>query len=849
MGLKGAKAMSAFAAKADSLKKFGKSWTRHVSLPVAALGVVAGGMAMNFKRQMGLVATDAGGTMKEVEALEGSVLGLARESQYSPQQLAESLFHVESAGYRGAKAMKVLRESSRLATSGNSELEQTTYALVSANKALNEGDSLKGITKTAAQLNEIVAHGDIRLEELTAAMSTGLLPTAKALGLNVADVGSALDIMTARGIPAQKSAYALNFTLQKLVPSTEKAQDVFKELGIGQEQLIKLAQKKGLPWALDLLKQKLANLPKGRQIQKIDEMFGGGRMSKGLLVVLQHIGEAKKKWHEVDGDVQLYNKHVQEAEEQPLVKLKKAWSGIQASLVEIGDGLLPIAGPGLEMLAKDGEKLASIFTALPGPVKASVVGFLLLTGPVASGLGYFASGIGRALILTTKLAAVAKNVGIFSTALQSGQGLKGSAGMAFEGFGKSGAIQTAKGFAYSLGPAVAAYGIGNIITSATSGDWKDAGYEAGGALAGGVAGFMLGGPMGAMLGVGLGSLGGELLSKMFSTGPKISLMRGETEHLTSAMTSYGESISGLRHIEQRADNARSRHLRALHAERSASHALVQVLAHYGVNSTRATRAQRRLSEAQRQVTRTGKAEEHLQRLSGFRLKEFRLQSLHAAASIKQLVPVQRKRIGAMRAEVNHGRTGIKFLDELEGLEKRVGKEKKKLTGIYAEAEAKAGKPWAKRLQSLTTLQAKYGAKGNTLVQAQQKARSKMQELTRAGLKQSGMWNKARNELLKYNSAQKDFVEHTEGLQPARRESKGAEGMHHRSFGGQKSQAKTHRRANAGFRGPEPKRLTHRTDGLANVLKIEVHSHSTLELDGKAVAESTTRQSQKAANRE
>jgi TP901 family phage tail tape measure protein len=851
MGLKGAKAMSVFASKGEALKKFGRSWTRNVSLPVALLGGYAVKSAADFKRQMGLIATDAGGTAKEVGVLEKSVLGLTRQTQYGPTQLAEALFHVESAGYRGAKAMKVLHESARLATAGNSDLEQTTYALVSANKALNEGESLKGITKTAGQLNEIVAHGDIRLEELTAAMSTGLLPTAKALGLGVADVGSALDIMTARGIPAQRSAYALNFTLQKLVPSTEKAEKAFKRLGIGEEELLKTAQKKGLPWALERLKQAMHGLSKGKEVQTIDEMFGGGRMSKGLLVVIQHLSEAKEKFHEVNGDVALYNKHVKEAEEQPLVKLKTAWSGIQAVLVELGGTALPLVVPGLERLASAGEAALHAFVGLPGPVQASIAGFLLLTGPVASGLGYFASGIGRALILTRKLATAGETLSIFSTAMQSGQGLGGSASMAFGGVGESAALQTVKGFAYSLGPAVAAYGIGNILTSALSNDWRDAGFEAGGAIAGGIAGFMVGGPLGAMFGAGIGSLGGELLSGLFKSTPRLSLMRRETQHLESALTGYGASVEHLAHVEHREERTHNRHIQALKREREARRHLAQVLARYGVDSTRATRAQRRLSEAERAVTRSGRAEERMHRLAGFRLKEFRIQSLHAVASVKQLLPVQRKRIKAMREEVNHGRTGIKFLNELEGIEQRVGKEKRKLTAIYGEAEEKAGKPWASRLQQLTSLQAKYGSKGNVLVEAAGKARTKMHELTQAGLKQTTVWQEAREELAKYNHLLENFTAQTEGLGPRSLNPTPPGGHNHRvPGGGGRVHPQNHKSgARGGHVNAGRQRLPRLTFSGDHVFHLEVTNHNVLELDGKTAAESTTRQTKRAANRQ
>jgi hypothetical protein len=209
----------------------------------------------------------------------------------------------------------------------------------------------------------------------------------------------------------------------------------------------------------------------------------------------------------------------------------------------------------------------------------------------------------------------------------------------------------------------------------------------------------------------------------------------------------------------------------------------------------------------------------------------------------------------MREEVNHGRTGIKFLNELEALEKRAGKEKRQLTSLYAEAESKAGKPWAKRLQSLTALQAQYGAKGHTLIELQEKSRDKMGELTRAGLKQSGMWNEAREELQKYLRLSERFAEVEAGLTP-RRQSAVTPGEHgHRVPGGSPTPPKqrngsAHPRGKAAGRrntlfAPNPKRLS-----LDGERVIELHNHVTVvsELDGKKVAENTTRQSQRATNR-
>lgn len=842
MGLKGAKSMSVFAKSADKLKSFGKSWTRHVTLPIAGLAAVAGGMALNFKRQMGLVATDAGGTEKEVGRLEGRVISMSREFKFGAQAGAESLFHIESAGFRGAKAMKVLRESQELATTGNSDLEETTYALVSANKTLY-GESVKHVRSTAAELNGIVAHGDMRLEELVGGLGSGLLAKAKAMGLSLRDVGSAMDVMTARGIKAERASYALGFTMQKLVPYGEKAENAFASIGLGEETLIKASQngKYGYVSGLEVLEKHLDRLPtKAGRTKVLEEMFGGGRMTSGLLTDLQNLGEMRKIYGELGHEVTIYNRHVKEAKEQPLVKLETAWSGIRADLIEIGDELVPVVVPAAEDFASFSGKAAGFLEKIPGPVKAIGLATLLLTGPVATGLGFFASGVGRTLVMANKLAGASKSVTGFAWAMNQGMGLSGSSGYAFNGVGKSAALQTAKGFAYSLGPAVAAYGIGNIVTSATSGDWQDAGFEAGGAMAGGIAGFMLGGPMGAMLGVGLGSLGGELLSGLFGSSPKVNKLRTQTEALTGALHEYRESIHGVAPAESGLARARKRHTGAAQEEIEADRQLHHALDVYGESSRKTHKAQLALARAQEKVVRTGREEAAQHRLVGNRLKLFRQDSVHAVATIKQQLPTMRRRITLLNKENREGKLSHEGLEELVKLEGRQSREKHALTKVYAEAETKGGKPWAERLEKMTTLQAEYGTKGKVLITRLNETRDALSEL--AGASVPLVKKQYREELQEINELLGRFGDQTEGAPPARL---GPESSAEHNLGVRQKRHPKHHRHRATSQEvaqrlafPHPRRFggsstgnSGRGSGVPIVLQVK--------LDSKVIAESTT----------
>lgn len=715
-----------------SITKVGKT-IGLATVPMALFGAASVKMSLDFRRQMGLVATDAGGTAKEVKKLERSVLGLARSSQYGPTQLAESLFHVESSGYRGAKAMRVLNEAQKLATSGNSDLQATTYALVSAVKSMNQGESLTGVTKMAAQLNEIVAHGDIRLEELTAAMSTGLIPTAKGLGLGIADVGSALDVMTKRGVPAQRSAYALNFTMQKLIPSTEKAQDVFKELGIGQEQLLKTAQAQGLPAALGLLGERLEGLTQGRQIQKIDEMFGGGRMSKGLLIAIQHVGEMKQLYGEVDGNVQLYKKHVKEAEEQPLVKIKTAWSSIQADMTEIGGDLLPVIVPGFEHLVHLADGAMHLFTAMPPGLQSSAVeagligiglsGALITTGKLVEAFG----------VLRGSMAGVAAmNV---ASSLTGGLGdLKAASALAMGGelggfrmLGTDAAGALMGGLTTALPPLAAAAGLGDMVLTATHGDWGKVGAEAGGAVIGGIAGSFVGSPLlGAGLGAIVGGLGDDLAKSLFGgSGDKLasfqSGLSADMDRLTGASKEQKAAFEALANAghkvvasHQRVHAAESRLVAAKRALKSTEEGF-RGTRHLSIaQAIELARKEDGVRQAARQVVVAKRAEETVEKLQGVRRKITKRQLEQTVEAEKGVAERRAQQIGPLRHllkyEEDQGASrkriieiGKTLLADMEARQKALAK----VNEAESEAATKISPEFAKHLEQIKSAQKQF----------------------------------------------------------------------------------------------------------------------------------------------
>jgi TP901 family phage tail tape measure protein len=408
MGVKGANAMGAFATKAKGLRDFGRNWTRNVSLPIVGFGAIAGRMSMQFSDALEQVHTQAGATQGEVDRLRGSVLNLAASGQstHGPKDLADALFHIESAGFRAAKAMEVLRVTEALATTGHADLEATTNAVVGALNSHIKGT--KNLSGTAATLNAIIGAGNMRMDELTGAISTGILPRAASLGISLKQVGAALATMTRQGQPAQMSATRFSMAMNMMMAPTNKAAGALQAIGLSSSQLGTMMEKGNLPGALELLRSKLDALggtAAGRQKQAaaISAIFGGGRTSGGITTILRALDQYRSTLGQINrqGTPKTFEALHQAALQEPGARLHAAWAQIQSMLIRFGDAIVPRAAQALSFLSGILTGLGRAFGSLPKGMQNAIVDLLLLgalVGPLSTGLSYVAGGLGRLII-------------------------------------------------------------------------------------------------------------------------------------------------------------------------------------------------------------------------------------------------------------------------------------------------------------------------------------------------------------------------------------------------------------------------------------------------------------------
>jgi TP901 family phage tail tape measure protein len=749
----------------------GKFMTKGVTTPLLAIAAASTAMSLKFNRDMSLIQTQAGASAKETAYLKKEVLGLSEASKFGPDEVAEALFRVRSAGFKGAKGLAVLKRGMQLATLGNSNLEMTTKALTGAAKSLDLEGS-KAMKHLAAEMNATVGTGDMRMEELQDALSTGVLPAFVQAGMGMRDYASALTVMTDRNVPAQVASTRLRTAITMLIPHSKKAEEALEGVGIKSEDLATIMRSKGLPAAIEFLAKHLDSLSKNKQNRIMIEAFGGAKSSATIEMLVQNWQELFEKQKLVGEGIGKYNHQLKVAEENPLVELQKAWSTIQVALVKIGEVIVPIVVPAFIKVAHVIGHVVDAFAKLPPGTQKSIVyiGFLVAAiGPLLTLFGFMMRKSGElilwlernnmalgsnaamaeeatvanselavsydAVAASAEAAAAAQataaadaKIGQMSMLMPSaGAGgqlsLLGTTPMAAAApaeaavgaeAGAAGGVAAggfASGLASMLPAALAAAGVINILSSVLGGDSKGALFKVGGAAAGAIAGGLIGGLPGALIGGGLGSILGGFIGKLFGghvARPMQDEMMAQAQHARDAAKSQRAAADELVQAEDQVTQANKRHHQSTRRVTQAHRELNHAIKQFGPSSHQAREAELALAHAQHRDAQTAHEAKRAHQLAGNALKLYRHETTITIAAEKQRLPSLDAQIKHMSHKYESEEHNYALLRRLVKKENVAAEVRRNISKTVAEAGEKAGHKFAAGLQKMTPVQATLG---------------------------------------------------------------------------------------------------------------------------------------------
>lgn len=330
-----------------NLSKLGSVAAKSAAVGIVAVGaaaIYAVTKARTFNREMLKVQTQAGGSAAEIKNLSTEVLAMAGTVPQGPKELAEGLYHIESAGFRGARAISMLKASAQGAALGNANLEDTSNALVGTMASQIKGaETASGAMGT---LNAIVGVGNMRFQDLDKSIATGILPTFAQAGLTLTDYGATLATITDNSTPANVAATRLRMTIAQMVSPTKAAAKELASIGLTNKSLANdLRQPDGLLVAIEDLKTHLKDSGKTavEQDQILSNSFGRGKSSAAIMTLVGEIDRLRSKYQQLgtsDGPQKLAESWAafQKSESANFAELR---SSAQAFAITVGEVLTP----------------------------------------------------------------------------------------------------------------------------------------------------------------------------------------------------------------------------------------------------------------------------------------------------------------------------------------------------------------------------------------------------------------------------------------------------------------------------------------------------------------------------
>lgn len=379
----------------ESVASFGAKMTAGLTLPIGLAAAASVKFASDFQSSMELIHTQAGASQKEVENLSQAVLKLAGPTATAPDELAKGLFHLESQGLRGAKAIDALKIAAEGAKVGQADLEDVTNAL---GAAISAGLVPAGeFQKAMGAMNATVGAGDMHMQDLADAMGTGLAAKAKVAGVSLNDVSAALAVFGDNNIRGAEAGTALGSAIRLLSAPSKAAAKELASVGIGSLQLAQDLRSGGIPAALQDLEDhfKKAGLSASEVNQVLTRAFGG-KQATGITILLDEMDRLKQKELEVRDGANKFGSAWQSTTQEAAFKFDQMKASLTAAGIAIGNVLMPYVTRAAQVVGE----LAAKFQALsPTTQKFAVAAAAAATalGPAVALIGGLISVVGLLL--------------------------------------------------------------------------------------------------------------------------------------------------------------------------------------------------------------------------------------------------------------------------------------------------------------------------------------------------------------------------------------------------------------------------------------------------------------------
>lgn len=441
-----------------SLGSMGRSLTTNVTLPILAVGGATSVMARDFERTMGQMVGLADVSAGAIGGIREEIMGLAQETGRGPQELAEAMYFVASAGFEAEEAMEVLRIAAQGSAAGLGEVQSVAQVL----GGIINSYGRENITAARAAdiLTAAVTEGSAEADKFAQVLPQ-VVPTAAQLGVEFEQVAGAIAAITTTGSSAEMAVVGLNQVFTNMLKPTAEANDALGSVGLTMEGLRAQLAGEGVISVLRTLEQAF-----GGNVEAMGDVFGNVRSLRAAFSLLNvdaiqldaimgnvadSTGAQAKAFEAIPDDVLAFD---------------RAMADLQVAAIQLGRDTLPTVVDILKRVSGAVREAVGWWKSLSPSTKDTIINFALFAaaaGPVLSilsklvGVVKFAVGGVKGLYLAGKLLHTAwlnipTVLGFVDLAL-------GKAVIAF-GAARTAAMGLASALAGPVGLAIAAFALG-----------------------------------------------------------------------------------------------------------------------------------------------------------------------------------------------------------------------------------------------------------------------------------------------------------------------------------------------------------------------------------------------------
>jgi TP901 family phage tail tape measure protein len=204
------------------------------AVATAKIGKSSIDAATVFDRRAREINTLARLSGQEFDLMKAKIISLSSRLGTDATGMAEALYQINSACYKGTEGMKVLEASTKLAVAGLADQESVANAVTTALRAW--GISAHNVTRVTDVMFKTVELGKIKVEGIAHGLGYTASIAAQA-GLSIEQTSAAVAVLTKGGIQGTKAFRGVSQILNAIIKPSEEASVAFKKIGISAKSI------------------------------------------------------------------------------------------------------------------------------------------------------------------------------------------------------------------------------------------------------------------------------------------------------------------------------------------------------------------------------------------------------------------------------------------------------------------------------------------------------------------------------------------------------------------------------------------------------------------------------------